>query len=136
MADIPGLIEGAHEGAGIGHRFLGHVERCSVLLHLVDVTNTDPIESWRIIRAELSAYCQALANKPEIVALSKCDSAPDDYINDLIKELKKEGAANMFRLSSITGYGLNEVLRAIDDVIQNERIDKDNKEKVQKSWQP
>ena len=136
MADIPGLIDGAHEGAGIGHRFLGHVERCSVLLHLIDVTHTDPIESWRIIRAELSAYDQDLANKPEIVALSKCDSAPDDYINDLIKELKKVGAENMFRLSSITGHGLNEVLRAIDDVIQSERIDEGNREKIQKPWQP
>ena len=136
MADIPGLIEGAHEGAGIGHRFLGHVERCRVLLHLIDATHTDPIASWRTIRTELSAYDDGLARKPEIIALSKCDSAPDDYITDLIKELQKAGAKNILRLSSVTGSGLNEVLRAIDDVIQSERIKEENEGKVQEPWRP
>ena len=130
MADIPGLIEGAHEGAGIGHRFLGHIERCRVLLHLIDATHTDPIASWRTIRTELSAYDDGLARKPEIIALSKCDSAPDDYVTDLIKELQKAGAKNILRLSSVTGSGLNEVLRAIDDVIQSERIKEENEGKV------
>ena len=136
MADIPGLIEGAHEGAGIGHRFLGHVERCRVLLHLIDATHTDPIASWRTIRTELSAYDDGLSRKPEIIALSKCDSAPDDYITDLIKELQKAGAKNILRLSSVTGSGLNEVLRAIDDVIQSERMKEENEGKVQKPWRP
>ncbi len=136
MADIPGLIEGAHEGAGIGHRFLGHVERCRVLLHLIDVTHTDPIASWRTIRTELSAYDDNLAQKPEIVALSKCDSAPDDYITELIKELQKAGAKNILRLSSIIGSGLNEVLRAIDDVIQSERRKEENEGKVREPWRP
>ena len=136
MADIPGLIEGAHEGAGIGHRFLGHVERCRVLLHLIDATHTNPIASWRTIRTELSAYDDGLARKPEIIALSKCDSAPDDYITDLIKELQKAGAKNILRLSSVTGNGLNEVLRAIDDVIQSERIKEENEGKVQEPWRP
>ena len=136
MADIPGLIEGAHEGAGIGHRFLGHVERCRVLLHLIDATHTDPIASWRTIRTELSAYDDGLARKPEIIALSKCDSAPDDYITDLIKELQKAGAKNILRLSSVTGSGLNEVLRAIDDVIQSERIKEENEGKVKEPWRP
>ena len=136
MADIPGLIEGAHEGAGIGHRFLGHVERCRVLLHLIDATHTDPIASWRTIRTELSAYDDGLARKPEIIALSKCDSAPDDYITDLIKELQTAGAKNILRLSSVTGSGLNEVLRAMDDVIQSERIKGENEGKVQEPWRP
>ena len=136
MADIPGLIEGAHEGAGIGHRFLGHVERCRVLLHLIDATHTDPIASWRTIRTELSAYDDGLARKPEIIALSKCDSAPDDYITDLIKELQKAGAKNILRLSSVTGSGLNEVLRAIYDVIQSERIKEENEGKAQEPWRP
>lgn len=136
MADIPGLIEGAHEGAGIGHRFLGHVERCRVLLHLIDATHTNPIASWRTIRTELSAYDDGLARKPEIIALSKCDSAPDDYITDLIKELQKAGAKNILRLSSVTGSGLNEVLRAIYDVIQSERIKEENEGKVQEPWRP
>ena len=136
MADIPGLIEGAHEGAGIGHRFLGHIERCRVLLHLIDATHTNPIASWRTIRTELSAYDDGLARKPEIIALSKCDSAPDDYITDLIKELQKAGAKNILRLSSVTGSGLNEVLRAIYDVIQSERIKEENEGKVQEPWRP
>ena len=136
MADIPGLIEGAHKGAGIGHRFLGHVERCRVLLHLIDATHTDPIESWRTIRTELSAYDDGLARKPEIIALSKCDSTPDEYITDLIKELQKAGAKNILRLSSVTGSGLNEVLRAIDDVIQSERKKEENEGKVQEPWRP
>ena len=136
MADIPGLIEGAHEGAGIGHRFLGHIERCRVLLHLIDATHTNPIASWRTIRTELSAYDDGLARKPEIIALSKCDSAPDDYITDLIKELQKAGAKNILRLSSVTGSGLNEVLRAIDDVIQSERIKEENEGKAQEPWRP
>ena len=136
MADIPGFIEGAHEGAGIGHRFLGHVERCRVLLHLIDVTHTDPIESWKVIRAELSAYDKGLADKREIVALSKCDSAPSDYVSYIIKEIKKIGVANVFRLSSITGYGLNEVLRAIADVIHTEKTNEGHQGEVQKPWQP
>ncbi len=136
MADIPGLIEGAHRGAGIGHRFLGHVERCRVLLHLIDVTHTDPIENWHTVRTELSAYDQNLANKPEIVALSKCDSAPEDYVTDLIEVLQKTGVSNIFRLSSVSGNGINEVLRAINDVIQSERIEADNLGKIQKPWHP
>ena len=136
MADIPGLIEGAHEGAGIGHRFLGHVERCRVLLHLIDVTNEDPIASWRTIRTELSAYDDGLAKKPEIIALSKCDSAPDDYVTDLIKEMQKAGAKNILRLSAVTRSGLTDVLRAIDDVIQSERQKEENKGKVVEPWRP
>ena len=136
MADIPGLIRGAHEGAGIGHRFLGHVERCRVLLHLIDVTHTDPISSWQTVRAELSAYDNNLAQKPEVLALSKCDSAPDDYINELIKEFQKAGVKTILKLSSVTGDGLNNVLRTIDDVIQSEKLKEDNKCKVQKPWRP
>ena len=136
MADIPGLIEGAHRGAGIGHRFLGHVERCRVLLHLIDVTHTDPIENWNTVRTELSAYDQNLANKTEIVALSKCDSAPEDYVTDLIKLLQKTGVSNIFRLSSVSGNGINELLRAINDVIQSERIEEDKLGKIQKPWHP
>ena len=74
LADIPGLIEGAHEGAGLGDRFLGHVERCAVLLHLIDVTDPDPAANWKTIRAELKAYGGGLADKPEIVALNKADA--------------------------------------------------------------
>lgn len=136
MADIPGLIEGANRGAGVGHRFLGHVERCRVLLHLIDATHTDPIENWHIIRSELSKYDQGLAIKPEIVALSKCDSAPDDYITSLIEELQRAGVKKIYRLSSVTGSGLNEVLRAIDHVIQGEKISENSQGSIQKPWRP
>ena len=74
LADIPGLIEGAHEGAGLGDRFLGHVERCAVLLHLVDGTQPDPAGAWRTVRAELAGYGGGLAEKPELVALNKADA--------------------------------------------------------------
>src|SRR4029077_3493258 len=80
LADIPGLIEGAHEGVGLGDRFLGHVERCRVLLHLVDGTGSDAGEAYRTVRAELSAYGHDLAEKPEIVALSKADAMTADAI--------------------------------------------------------
>ncbi len=76
MADIPGLIEGAHKGAGIGHRFLGHVERCRVLLHLIDASSYDPVKSWQIVRCEVEAYADILADKPEVLVLSKCDTTP------------------------------------------------------------
>ena len=93
MADIPGLIEGAHEGAGVGHRFLGHVERCRVLLHLIDATANDPIENWRVIRRELEAYDPRLAAKKEVVALTKTDAAPDDYVADLQREIAAQSKA-------------------------------------------
>ena len=73
LADIPGLIEGAHEGHGLGTRFLGHVERCAVLLHLIDVTVEDPVTDYRVIRKELKAYSPQLAEKPEIIAFNKID---------------------------------------------------------------
>jgi GTPase len=81
LADIPGLIEGAHEGAGLGTRFLGHVERCSVLLHLIDVTQADPVKAYRTVRRELKAYSPLLAGKPEIVAFNKIDAIADSELD-------------------------------------------------------
>ena len=89
LADIPGLIEGAHEGAGIGDRFLGHVERTAVLLHLVDATLDDPVEAYEIIRGELEAYGAGLEEKPEILALSKSDAVPADELKKKARGLKK-----------------------------------------------
>ena len=136
IADIPGLIEGAHDGAGIGHRFLGHVERCLVLLHLIDATHEDPVESWRTIRSELSAYNDDLSKKPEIIALSKCDAAPKDYVTDLISELRKAGGTEIYPLSSVTGSGLNNILRAVYDVIKRENIKQKSEGKVHETWHP
>ena len=80
LADIPGLIEGASEGHGLGTRFLGHVERCAVLLHLIDVTGDDPVSAYRVIRKELKAYSPDLAAKPEVIAFNKTDLLPEDEI--------------------------------------------------------
>ena len=94
MADIPGLIEGAHEGLGIGDRFLGHVERCRVLLHLIDATQEDYLEAYRIIRGELEAYDEGLGEKDEIVALTKIDSLTEE---DIAEKVSAFEAAYGFR---------------------------------------
>ncbi len=89
LADIPGLIEGAHEGAGLGTKFLGHVERCRVLLHLIDGTQEDVAGAYKTIRKELKAYSSVLAAKPELVALNKCDALTDEEIEEKAAALKK-----------------------------------------------
>jgi GTP-binding protein len=113
LADIPGLIEGAHGGAGIGDRFLGHVERCAVLLHLVDATLDDPAEAYEIIRGEVGAYGAGLEDKPEIVALSKADAVPKDEIKKRARALKKVAGATPLVVSAASGEGVPEVLRAL-----------------------
>lgn len=113
LADIPGLIEGAHEGAGLGTRFLGHVERCRVLLHLVDATSEDIAAAYRTVRAELKAYGEGLAKKKEIVALSKCDALDDDTIAAKLAELKAAARKKPLVLSAVSGKGVKEVLTAI-----------------------
>lgn len=89
VADIPGLIEGAHAGLGLGTRFLGHIERCRIVLHLVDATLDNPAKAYRTIRRELAAYGGVLANKPELVALSKCDAVLPEHLADKIKSLRR-----------------------------------------------
>ena len=113
MADIPGLIEGAHEGAGLGHRFLGHVERCRILLHLIDATGEDPVVAWRMLRNELKAYGGDLYDKPEIVGLTKLDATPEGYAADLAIALQKAGAGQVLALSSVTGNGITTMLRQL-----------------------
>src|SRR6476661_2314452 len=113
LADIPGLIEGAHEGAGVGDRFLGHVERCAVLLHLVDATLDDPADAYRIIRGELEAYGAGLEDKAEIVALSKCDAVPADELKRKAKALAKVASKKPLVLSAVSGDGMTPALRAL-----------------------
>ena len=117
MADIPGLIEGAHTGAGLGHRFLGHVERCRVLLHLVDITLDDPVKAWKTLRAELDAYGGGLAKKNEIVALTKMDASPDGYGEEMRAALADAGAGDVMFVSSVTGDGVTQLLRRLNDEI-------------------
>ena len=135
MADIPGLIEGAHEGAGLGHRFLGHVERCRILLHLVDATGTDPVEGWQMLRRELQAYGGGLADKPEIVGLTKLDATPDDYADELDAELRHAGAKHVMALSAVTGRGVTDMLRQLIAVIETSRAKEAEPEEAE-PWSP
>jgi GTPase len=113
LADIPGLIEGAHEGAGIGDRFLGHVERTAVLLHLVDATSEDPVEAYEIVSGEIDAYGAGLEDKPEVLALSKVDAVPKDELKKKARALKKASGVAPLIVSAATGEGVQEVLRAL-----------------------
>jgi len=137
LADLPGLIEGAHDGVGLGDRFLGHVERCRVLLHLVDATSEDAGAAYKIVRGELEAYGHDLTGKPEIVALSKADAVTDEQITDQIRKLKKASKKTPLVLSAQSRQGVPEALRALLDVIgaAREKSGDEPKAKAQ-AWQP
>ena len=106
LADIPGLIEGAHEGAGLGDRFLGHVERCRVLLHLVDGTGRMPASAYKTIRGELEAYDGTLAEKPEIVVLNKIDAVTPEELKKQRDRLKRAAKKTPLLVSGVTGDGV------------------------------
>lgn len=122
MADIPGLIAGAHEGRGIGDRFLGHVERCAVLLHLVDGTSEDVAGDYQTIIDELEAYGGELANKPRITALNKVDALDDEERAEARAALEAAVGEKVLMLSGVSREGLNEVLRAVRAEIDDDRI--------------
>jgi GTP-binding protein len=117
LADIPGLIEGAAEGAGIGDRFLGHVERTRVLLHLVDANLEDVAAAYRTVRGELDAYGEGLEDKPEVIALNKCDLIDSELSDALAAELEAESGAPVFPISGATGAGVDAILDALIDRI-------------------
>ncbi|MBP0466201.1 GTPase ObgE [Roseomonas sp. PWR1] len=121
LADIPGLIEGAHEGAGLGDRFLGHVERCAVLLHLIDGTQADPAGAYRTIRGELEGYGHGLVDKPEIVALNKADAMTAQARASRVKALERACGRPVMLISGATGDGVPGVLRALADTIAAHR---------------
>lgn len=123
LADIPGLIEGAHEGHGLGDRFLGHVERCRVLLHLVDATGDHAGKAYKIVRHELEAYADALADKPEIVALSKADALTPELLKEQRARLKRACGKTPLVLSSASGEGIPEALRALLAIIEEARAE-------------
>ena len=140
LADIPGLIEGAHEGLGLGDRFLGHVERCRVLLHLVEATSDNAGASYKIVRGELAAYGHGLEDKPEIVALSKTDAVDDETIKQQMERLKRairsygparaegERIRPPLLLSSATHTGVQEALRALmTEISVHRKADEDLK---------
>jgi len=136
LADIPGLVEGAHDGVGLGHRFLGHVERCSVLLHLVDGTAADPAEDWKIIRGELSAYDADLAEKREITAISKIDAMDADQIKKVTAALKHVGAKEVIALSAVSGQGMTAALRSLWQIIAETREEAAQSSITPEPWQP
>lgn len=135
LADIPGLIEGAHEGAGLGDQFLGHVERCRVLLHLVDATEDDVATAYKTVRRELKAYSDELHKKKEIVALSKADALDDDTLKEKFAALKKAARKTPLVLSAVSGKGVKEALYALTREITRAN-DGDEDAEAEGHWQP
>jgi GTP-binding protein len=136
LADLPGLIEGAHEGTGLGDRFLGHTERCRVLLHLVDGTSEDPGEAYKTIRRELEAYGHGLTEKPEVVALSKADALTPETLKEQLARLKWAAKKTPYVLSSASGAGVPDVLRALLSVIDAARKDTEAPLPAETTWRP
>ena len=122
MADLPGLIEGASEGAGLGHRFLGHVERCSVILHLIDGTEEDVTGAYKLIRKELKAYGGGLTAKPEIIGINKADAIDPDELKAKLTKLKRSAKKPVFVLAGATGQGVTEVLRSLMGHIKGDHL--------------
>ncbi|HHK74043.1 MAG TPA: GTPase ObgE [Rhizobiales bacterium] len=136
LADIPGLIEGAHEGTGLGDRFLGHVERCRVLLHIIDAFEEDPAQSYRTIRGELSAYGAGLDEKPEIVALNKCDTLSDEDLKQKTAALEKECGSKPLQISAATGAGKMEAVYALFAQISGKNRPEAEDQSGASEWRP
>jgi GTPase len=137
LADIPGLIEGAHEGAGLGDRFLGHVERCRVLLHLVDGTSADVAADYKTVRRELKAYGNGIEKKKEIVALSKCDALDEATLAERRDVLKKAARKTPLVLSAVSGKGVKEALYALArEISRAGAADEDADADAAGPWQP
>jgi GTP-binding protein len=135
LADIPGLIEGAHEGLGLGDRFLGHVERCRVILHLVDGTGEHAGKAYETVRTELEAYGGGLADKAEVVALNKADALTPEALKQQVARLKRAAGRAPLVVSAATGAGVPEVLRALIKVIDDAKP-ADQKLAGVQAWQP
>jgi GTP-binding protein len=126
IADIPGLIEGAHEGQGLGTRFLGHIERCAVLLHLIDATMDDPAVAYRTVRRELKAYGADLAKKPEIVAFNKIDAVTPEALAGKIAAFKRRLRKTPLTISAATGEGIDHAMKKLLNVIATSRKSEDD----------
>ena len=138
LADIPGLIEGAHEGHGLGDRFLGHIERCRVLLHLVEGTSEHAGKAYKTVREELEAYGEGLAEKPEIVALSKVDALSPELLKEQVARLKRAAKRMPIVLSSASGQGVDDALRALFAVVEEARQEeaKADAPALEAGWRP
>lgn len=141
IADIPGLIEGAHEGVGLGDRFLKHVERCAAFLHLIDATQEDVIGAYKSIRNELELYNEKLKNKPEVVALNKCDALTEKEIKEKTLALEDAIGKKVFDISAVAKQGVYDCLRDLSKFISRDRKAKTEdaapqEEKSCKVWSP
>ena len=136
IADIPGLIEGASEGAGLGVRFLGHVERTAVLIHLIDGTQDDVVGAWRTVRKELDAYGQELGDKVELVALNKIDALDPETRKKRAAALKKASKLKVFEISGVSGEGVKPMLRAAFAEVLERRTHERQAGQVIPEWRP
>jgi GTP-binding protein len=136
LADIPGLIEGAHEGAGIGTRFLGHVERTAVLIHLVDGTQEDVAQAWRTVRHELEAYGEGLEDKSEILVLNKIDALDEETIAEKAAELEAAAGVTVRRISGFAGQGVTELLREAYALVQKQKGEIAAEQAEPEDWRP
>jgi GTP-binding protein len=134
IADLPGLIEGAHEGAGLGTRFLGHAERTRVILHLVDGTQSEIARAYKTIRNELQNYGHGLADKPEVVVLNKTDAIPNDALKRKIASLERASGQKVLAMSGVTGDGVDQVLYAIVQKLKESR--REPQEDTTRGWAP
>ena len=136
LADIPGLIEGAAEGAGIGDRFLGHVERTRVLLHLVDAAGEDPAGAWHTVRDEIARYGEGIADKPEITALSRADLVDSEQLEEAAGALRQAGATAPMTISAATAQGLDSLLDRIVEKLGPEAEPAELEEDTGRDWSP
>ena len=137
VADIPGLIEDAHIGKGLGHKFLGHIERCKVLLHLIDITNENIMESFQVIENELKAYNEKVYNKDQILVFTKCDAFNEKKLNDIKKNINGINVENAFFISSVTGFNIDSLCRKVNEMINNDKEkNDDNFDRKSLTWEP
>ena len=137
VADIPGLIEDAHIGKGLGHKFLGHIERCKVLLHLIDITNENIMKSFQIIENELKAYNEKVYNKDQILVFTKCDAFNEKKLNNIKKNISGINVENAFFISSVTGFNIDSLCRKVNEMINNDKEkDDDNFDQKSSTWEP
>ena len=138
LADIPGLIEGAHEGAGLGDRFLGHLERCSILIHLIDGTQEDVADAYAVIRGEIEAYGAGLEDKPAILCLNKSDALTDEERAEKKRTLEDASGGSVHLLSGVSGEGVTAVLRLVaDEIAKNRAAERAAEQQTEEEgWQP
>ena len=136
MADLPGLIEGAAEGAGLGTRFLGHVERCVALVHLVDITQDDPVAAYRTVRHELENYGEEVAEKPELVALNKIDALPAEEAEVKRAAFAKAIGKDVRLVSGVSGAGVRELVNEIAAMLRTRRVEERKESEPEEDWTP